>query len=40
MKLEEFNVEKETLEQYDKYSKFLAGKPDNMDILEKKMIIL
>ena len=40
MKLEEFNVDKETLEQYDKYSKFLAGKPDSIEILEKKMIIL
>lgn len=40
MKLEEFNVDKETLEQYDKYSKFLAGKPDSVDLLEKKMIIL
>ena len=40
MKLEEYNVEKETLEQYDKYSKFLAGKPDSIDLLEKKMIIL
>lgn len=40
MNLEEYQVEKETLEQYDKYSKFLAGKPDSIDILEKKMIIL
>ena len=37
---EEYKVDKETLEQYDKYSKFLAGKPDSVDILEKKMIIL
>ena len=40
MKSEEFNVDKETLVEYDKYSKFLAGKPDSIDILEKKMIIL
>jgi len=40
MKSEQFNIEKETLEQYDKYSKFLAGKPDTIDVLEKKMIIL
>ena len=37
---EEYSVEKDTLEQYDKYSKFLAGKPDSIDLLEKKMIIL
>ena len=40
IKLKENNVDKETLEQYDKYSKFLAGKPDSIEILEKKMIIL
>lgn len=40
MKSEEYKIDKETLEQYDKYSKFLAGKPDSIDILEKKMIIL
>ena len=40
MKLEEYEIEKETLEQYDKYAKFLAGKPDSIDLLEKKMIIL
>ena len=40
IKSEETNVDKETLEQYDKYSKFLAGKPDSIEILEKKMIIL
>jgi len=39
-KLEEFSIEKETIEQYDKYSKFLAGKLDSIDVLEKKMIIL
>lgn len=40
MKSEEYTVDSETLEQYDKYSKFLAGKPDSIDVLEKKMIIL
>jgi len=40
LKDEKFKIEKETLDQYDKYSKFLAGKPDSVDILEKKMIIL
>lgn len=40
MKSEEYKIDKETLEQYDKYSKFLAGKPDSIDILEKKKIIL
>ena len=40
MNLEDSKVDKETLEQYDKYSKFLAGKPDSIDVLEKKMIIL
>ena len=40
MKSEEYKIDKETLEQYDKYSKFLAGKPDSIDVLEKKMIIL
>jgi hypothetical protein len=40
MNSEEFEVDKETLEVYDKYSKFLAGKPDSIDVLEKKMIIL
>lgn len=40
MKSDEFKVEKETIEQYDKYAKFLAGKPDSVDIVEKKMIIL
>lgn len=40
MKSEKFSVDKETLEQYDKYSKFLAGKPDTIDVIEKKMIIL
>ena len=40
MNLEDCKVDGETLEQYDKYSKFLAGKPDSVDVLEKKMIIL
>ena len=40
MNSEEFNIDKETLAEYDKYSKFLAGKPDSIDVLEKKMIIL
>ncbi len=40
MNSDDFKVEKETLEQYDKYAKFLAGKPDSVDILEKKTIIL
>lgn len=40
MKLEDYKVDKDTLGQYDKYSKFLAGKPDSVDILEKKMIVL
>ena len=38
--IEDIKIDKETLEQYDKYSKFLVGKPDSIDILEKKMIIL
>ncbi len=40
MKLEEYNIEKATLDEYDRYAKFLAGKPDSVDLLEKKMIIL
>ena len=40
MKSSEYKIEKEIIEQYDKYAKFLAGKPDTIDILEKKMIIL
>ena len=40
MNSEEYTLESETLEQYDKYSKFLAGKPDQIDIIEKKMRIL
>lgn len=40
MNLEGYKVEQETLDGYDKYAKFLAGKPDSIDLLEKKMIIL
>lgn len=40
MKIDDYKVDDETIQQYDKYSKFLAGKPDSIDILEKKMIIL
>ena len=40
MKNEKHTIDKETLEQYDKYSKFLAGKPDTVDVIEKKKIIL
>ena len=40
MKSSDYKVEKETIDLYDKYSKFLAGKPDTIDIIEKKMIIL
>ena len=40
MNLSQVKMEKEILEQYDKYSKFLAGKHDTIDILEKKMVIL
>lgn len=40
MKLENYTVEEETKEKYEQYAKFLAGKPDSVDILEKKMIIL
>lgn len=36
----EYKLEQETLEEYDKYSKFLAGKLDTVDVLEKNMIIL
>ena len=39
-KQENNNLSKEILEQYDRYAKFLAGKFDSIDILEKKMIIL
>lgn len=37
---EDNKLSKEILEQYDRYAKFLAGKFDAIDIIEKKMIIL
>ena len=40
MKLDGYKVEKEVVEEYDKYAKFLAGKPDSIDVIEKKLIIL
>lgn len=40
LKQENNDLSKEILEQYDRYAKFLAGKFDTIDILEKKMIIL
>ena len=42
IKLTEENsgISQEVLEQYDKYAKFLAGKFDSIDIIEKKSIIL
>lgn len=40
MKIDEYKVQKEVIQEYDKYSKFLAGKPDSIDILEKKLIVL
>ena len=40
MDLKTYTIDKETLERYDEYSKFLVGKPDPIDILEKKKIIL
>lgn len=40
LKREDNGVSKEVLEQYDRYEKFLAGKFDSIDLLEKKMIIL
>lgn len=42
LKLKEENsqISKEILEQYDKYAKFLVGKFDSIDIIEKKTIIL
>ena len=36
MKSNDHTLEKEITEQYDRYSKFLAGKHDTIDILEKK----
>lgn len=40
MKNDDFEISKDTLIQYDKYSKFLAGKPDSIDLIEKNLIIL
>lgn len=40
IELKTYTIEKETLEKYDEYAKFLVGKPDSIDILEKKKIIL
>ena len=40
LKQEDNKLSKEVLEQYEKYEKFLAGKFDSIDILEKKMAIL
>ena len=40
MKLNEYKVKKEVIEEYDKYAKFLAGKLDAIDVIEKKLIIL
>lgn len=40
MKFDNYKVQKEVIQEYDKYAKFLAGKPDTIDILEKKLIIL
>ena len=37
---EEYKQNKELLEQYDMYQKFLAGKLDDADILEKNMVLL
>ena len=40
LKQEDNGLSKEILEQYDRYAKFLAGKLDSIDLLEKKMIII
>ena len=40
LKQEDNKLSNEILEQYEKYEKFLAGKFDSIDILEKKMAIL
>ena len=37
---EDNKLSKEVIEQNDKYAKFLAGKFDSIDVLEKKMVIL
>ena len=40
LKQEDNKVSKDVLDQYEKYEKFLAGKFESIDILEKKMAIL
>lgn len=40
MNADGYKIEKCVIELYDKYSKFLAGKLDTIDILEKKMLLL
>ena len=40
LKKEDNKLSKEILQEYGKYEKFLAGKFDSIDVLEKKMIIL
>ena len=40
LKQENDNISKEIIEQYDRYAKFLAGKLDSIDIIEKKSVIL
>ena len=40
MKDKSSNLSEEILNEYDRYSKFLAGKFDSIDIIEKKSIIL
>ena len=39
-KQENNEVSKEIVQQYEKYEKFLAGKFDSIDVIEKKMIVL
>ena len=40
IKMEDYNLDEETLLEYDKYSEFLVGKPDSIDLLEKNVRIL
>lgn len=40
MKIDEENSYKEILEEYDKFNTFLAGKLDERDIIEKKLVLL
>lgn len=40
MKSDEYKIGEEVINQYDKYSKFLAGKLDTIDVLEKKMMLM